>query len=340
MSVSTKNFLRGFSFFALLLASVALSHAAEPIVIKFSHVVAAESPKGKAALRFKETVERRTGGRVKVEVYPNATLFKDEQELTALREGKVDMLAPALGDFSELEIPAFDVFGLPYVFLGRDMVRRVTDGTVGHDIFKQLEPKGIVGLAYWDAGFKIFAANKSVKRPQDIRGLRMRMSSKIYEPMFLALGATPIEMGFGATVKALQEGKVDGNENTPSNLYTRKMHELQSHMTVTNHVYLGYALIANKKFWDGLPGDLRVQVKLAVIDATRYANLFAERQNDDALTAIRNSGKTVVYTPSIDELNAWRKALVSTHRQFETRPGGRELLQAIYREGAALGYRY
>jgi len=338
MIATIRFFLR--SALVVLLGAVFVPvQAADPIVIRFSHVVAADSPKGKAAERFKEVLERRAGGRVKVEIYPNATLFKDEQEMSALREGKVDMLAPALGDFGELEIPEFEVFGLPYVFLGRDMVRRITDGPVGVDILKKLETKGIVGLAYWDAGFKIFASNKPMKRPEDVRGLRMRMSAKVYEPMFQALNTTPIEMGFGATVKALQEGKVDGNENTPANLYTRKMHELQKHMTITNHVYLGYAVIANKKFWDGLPPDIRISAKLALIDATRYANLYAERQNDQALASIKASGKTEIYTPSIDELNAWRKAMRPTHKLFEARPGGRELLKAIYREGAALGYR-
>jgi C4-dicarboxylate-binding protein DctP len=220
------------------------------------------------------------------------------------------------------------------------MVRRVTDGPVGVGILKKLEPKGIVGLAYWDAGFKIFAANKPIRRPQDVNGLRLRMSAKVYEPMFLTLGATPIEMGFGATIKALQEGRIDGNENTPANLYTRKLHELQPHMTVTNHVYLGYAVVANKKFWDSLPNDLRVSLKLALMDATRYANLYAERQNEQALANIKASGKTEVYAPSIDELNAWRRVLKTTHKQFATRPGGQELLQAIYDEGAALGYRF
>jgi C4-dicarboxylate-binding protein DctP len=315
------------------------AQAADPVVIRFSHVTAADSPKGRAVARFKEVAERRTGGRVRVEVYPNATLFKDEHELAALRAGQVEMLAPALGDFGELQIPAFDVFGLPYIFPGRDLVRRITDGAIGREILATLEPKGIVGLAYWDNGFKIFASNKPMKRPEDVRGLRMRMSASVYEPMFRALRAEPIEMGFGATVTALQEGRVDGNENTPSNLYTRKLHQLQPHMTITNHVYLGYAVIANKSFWDALQPAIRTQLRLALIDATRYANLYADRQNTLALEAIRAAGTTQVYTPSIDELTAWRRALIPTHRQFEGRIGG-DLLQAIYKEGAALGYRY
>ena len=315
------------------------AYAADPIVIRFSHVVAADSPKGKAALRFKEQAEQRTQGRVKVEVHPNATLFKDEQEMAALLEGKVDMLAPALGDFGELNIPDFDVFGMPYIFPGRDMVRRVTDGPVGRAIFKKLEPKGIVGLAYWDNGFKIFAANKPIHRPADVKGLRMRMSSKVYEPMFLKLGTTPIEMGFGATVKALKEGAVDGNENTPSNLYTRKMHELQKHMTVTDHVYLGYAVIANKKFWDGLPADIRVQLNLAMIDATRFANLVAAQENKSAIDKMRTSGLTEIYEPSVKDRDAWLKALVPVHKQFEARVG-KDLLNAIYKEGESLGYKF
>src|ERR1043166_4443073 len=202
------------TLFAALLGTAGMVCAAEPIVIKFSHVTSPDTPKGRAALRFKEVAERRTNGRVVIEVYPNSTLFKDKDELDALVRGDVQILAPSLAKFSPLGITEFEVFDLPFIFQSKGMLRRVTDGTVGLDLLKKLEPKGIVGLAYWDNGFKVMSANKPIKKPADFRGLKMRVqSSKVLEAEMKALGATPVPMAFSEVVKALQEGKVDGTEN-------------------------------------------------------------------------------------------------------------------------------
>ncbi|RZK98720.1 MAG: DctP family TRAP transporter solute-binding subunit, partial [Rubrivivax sp.] len=269
-------------FAALALPGVwhAGAFAQAPIVIKFSHVVAPDTPKGKGAQRFKELAEQRTGGRVKVEVYPNSQLYKDKEELEALQLGSVQVLAPSLAKFGPLGAKEFEVFDLPYLFKDADSFRAVTDGTVGADLFKKLEPKGIKGLAYWDNGFHIMSANKPLHNVADFKGLKMRIqSSKVLDAQMRALGAIPQVMAFSELYQALQSGVVDGTEGVPSNFYTQKIFEVQKHMTLSNHGHLAYALIVNKKFWDGLPADIRTQLESAVKDSTTYANAIAATEN-------------------------------------------------------------
>ncbi len=327
--------------FALSAAAIVSGNAfaQAPIVIKFSHVVATDTPKGKAAERFKELAEKATKGRVKVEVYPNSTLYKDKEELEALQLGAVQMLAPSLAKFGPLGVKEFEVFDLPYIFPSKEVLYRVTEGPIGKGLFKKLESKGITGLAYWDNGFKDMTANKPLHKPADFRGLKMRIqSSKVLDAQFRALGANPQVMAFSEVYQALQTGVVDGTENPPSNLYTQKMHEVQKHVTVSNHGYLGYAVIVNKKFWDGLPADIRTALEGAMKDATKYANAIAQQENDKALDAVRKSGKSEVYVLSDKERAEWRKALIPVQNAMAGRIGP-ELVQAVNKEAQALGYK-
>src|SRR3982751_34469 len=273
--------------------------AQQPIVIKFSHVVAVNTPKGKGAEQFKKLAEERTGGKVKVEVYPNSSLFKDGEEMEALQLGSVQMLAPSVSKFGPLGAREFEVFDVPYVFDNYDELHKVTEGPVGKNLFKKLESKGITGLAYWDNGFKDMSANKPLRKPEDFRGLKMRIqSSKVLDAEMRALGASPQVMAFSEVYQALQTGVVDGTENPPSNLYTQKMYEVQKYLTRSDHGYLGYAVIVNKKFWDGLPPDIRKTLDEAMADATKYADDIAKKENDDALEAVKKSGKTQFITLS------------------------------------------
>ncbi len=239
---------------AALALTGSVSAADSPIIIKFSHVVASDTPKGKAADKFKELAEKYTNGKVKVEVYPNSTLYKDKEELEALQLGAVQMLAPSISKFGPIGIKEFEVFDLPYILPDLKALRKVTDGPLGTKLLKLLDAKGMTGLAYWDNGFKQMSANKKLIDPSDYKGLKFRIqSSKVLEAQFRALGAIPQVMAFSDVYQALQTGVVDGQENTWSNIYTQKMHEVQKYMTVTNHGYIGYAVVVNKKFWDGLP---------------------------------------------------------------------------------------
>ncbi|MDP3844257.1 MAG: TRAP transporter substrate-binding protein [Oxalobacteraceae bacterium] len=325
-------------FLALASAAVIspIAFAQAPIVIKFSHVVANDTPKGKGAERFKELAEKSTKGRVKVEVYPNSTLYKDKEELEALQLGAVQMLAPSLAKFGPLGVREFEVFDLPYIFPSKDVLYRVTEGPIGKSLLKKLEPKGITGLAYWDNGFKIMSANKPLHSPADMKGQKMRIqSSKVLDAQMRALGANPQVMAFSEVYQALQTGVVDGTENPPSNLYTQKMHEVQKHVTMTNHGYLGYAVIVNKKFWDGLPADIRTALETAMKDSTKYANAIAQQENDKAIAAVKASGKSTVYELNGKEQVEWRKALMPVQKQMEERIG-KELISSINKESAAL----
>ena len=306
--------------------------AAEPIVIKFSHVVAQDTPKGKAAEKFKELAETYTSGAVKVEVYPNSTLYKDKEEMEALQLGAVQLLAPSLAKFGPLGVREFEVFDLPYIFDGYEALNKVTQGAVGQQLLAKLEPKGIRGLAFWDNGFKSFSANSPIKKPEDLRGKKMRIqSSKVLEEQMRELKSLPQVMAFSEVYQALQTGVVDGTENPHSNLFTQKMHEVQKHMTLTDHGYLGYAVITNKKFWDGLPAEVRTQLDKAMAESTAYANQIAKEENDKALEGVRASGKTEVYTPTAEEKAAFKKALVPVHKKMESRIGA-DLIQSIYKE--------
>ncbi len=327
--------------FALSAAAIVSGQAfaQSPIVIKFSHVVANDTPKGKAAERFKELAEKATSGRVKVELYPNSTLYKDKEELEALQLGAVQMLAPSLAKFGPLGVKEFELFDLPYIFPGKDVLYRVTEGPIGKDLLKKLESKGITGLAYWDNGFKVMSANKPLKAPADFRGVKMRIqSSKVLDAQMRTLGANPQVMAFSEVYQALQTGVVDGTENPPSNLYTQKMHEVQKHVTVSNHGYLGYAVIVNKKFWDGLPADVRAALETAMKDSTKYANAIAQQENDKAMAAVKAAGKTTVYVLNDLEKAEWRKTLLPVHKQMEERIG-KDVISAVNKEAAALGYK-
>jgi C4-dicarboxylate-binding protein DctP len=306
--------------------------AADPIVIKFSHVVANDTPKGHAADFFAKRAGELTKGAVKVEVYANSTLYKDKEEMEALQLGAVQMLAPSLAKFGPLGVKEFEVFDLPYLFDNYAELHKVTQGPVGEQLLKKLEPKGIRGLSYWDNGFKDFSANTPINVPEDLKGKKMRIqSSKVLEEQMRTLGSLPQSMAFSEVYQALQTGVVDGTENPPSNLYTQKMHEVQKYLAVTDHGYLGYAVIVNKKFWDGLPADVRGQLEQAMKEATDVANKTAKEDNEKALAAVKASGKTQIKVLSDAEKMVWKKALVPVHKKMESRFGA-ETLQSIYKE--------
>jgi C4-dicarboxylate-binding protein DctP len=315
-----------------LLALCGSAFAQAPIVIKFSHVVAVDTPKGKGAEKFKQLAEERTKGKVKVEVYPNSQLYKDKEEVEALQLGAVQILAPSLAKFGPLGVREFEVFDLPYLFDNYQDLHKVTQGPVGQGLLKKLEGKGITGLAYWDNGFKVMSANRSLKAPADYKGLKMRIqSSKVLDAQMRSVGAIPQVMAFSEVYQALQTGVVDGTENPPSNLYTQKMHEVQKFVALTDHGYLGYAVIVNKKFWDGLPPDIRQALEGAMKDATTYANEIAKKENEDALEAVRKSGKSQIQALTPEERLTMKKAMLKVHRDFEDKVG-RDLLQSIYKE--------
>lgn len=331
-SLSAPSFIRrGLVAVGAALALAPAAFAQAPIVIKFSHVGANDTPKGKAADFFAKRAAELTKGRVKVEIYPNSQLYKDKEEMEALQLGSVQMLAPSLSKFAPLGVKEFEVFDLPFIFDDYNDLHKVTGGPVGAKLLKKLESRGITGLAYWDNGFKVMSANKPLKSVEDYKGLKMRIqSSKVLDAQMRALGALPQVLAFSETYQALQTGVVDGTENPPSNLYTQKMHEVQKHVSVTNHGYLGYAVVVNKKFWEGLPADIRAALTKAMVESTKVANDTAFNDNQDALAKVKASGKTTIYAPSIGERFLLKKALVPVHKQLASRVGD-ETIQDIYK---------
>jgi len=306
-------------------ASVALvgpAQAQQPIVLNFSHVVAQDTPKGKGALKFQELAEKYTNGRVKVEVYANSTLYKDKEELEAQQLGAVQMLAPSNSKFGPIGIKEFEVFDLPFILPDKTALRRATDGPFGKKLLKLLEPKGMVGLAYWDNGFKLMSANRPLREPEDFRGLKFRIqSSKVLEAQMRALGAIPQVMAFSEVYQALQTGVVDGQENTPSNMYTQKMHEVQKYTTLSDHGYIGYVVTVNKKFWEGLPADIRGNLEKAMAEATHYSNEISQKENDEALDDMKKSGKTQFIELTAEQKARWKKALQPLYTDMASRVG-------------------
>ena len=318
----------------LLIGSTHCAHAAsvdgKPIIIKFSHVSAPQAHKSRAAEKFKELAESYTGGKVRIELYPNSQLYKDKEELEALQLGAVQMLAPSLSKFGPLGIKEFEVFDLPYLFKDYDDLARVTEGQIGKELLKKLETKGITGLAYWNNGFKIFSANQPLKTPDDMLGLKMRIqSSKVIEAQMTALGALPQVLAFSEAYQALSSGVVDGTENPPANLYTQKMYEVQKHAILTNHGYLGYAVIVAKPFWDKLAPDIRAALEKAIAEVTPYANALAKEENEQSIAEIRKLGTTTFHEPTADERKAWIAALLPVHKEMASRVG-QDLIDRIY----------
>ncbi|TXN79393.1 TRAP transporter substrate-binding protein [Methylobacterium sp. WL8] len=332
-----KSRILGTLLAAACLFGTGLVQAQTPIVIKFSHVTTTDTPKGLGAERFKKLAEERTNGAVKVELYPNSQLYKDKEEVEMLQLGAVQMLAPSTSKFGPLGVKEFEAFDLPYIFPNDTVLRKVQDGPIGQGLFKKLQSKGIQGLAYWDNGFKIMTSNKPMHLPEDLKGLKFRIqSSKVLEAQFKAVGALPQVMAFSELYQALQTGVVDGQENPPSNVTTQKLNEVQKHATLSNHGYVGYAVIVNKPFWDGLPADIRKTLEGAMADATTYEHEIAQKDNDKALADIRATGKTTVYELSDAEKSAWRKALLPVQKEMASRVG-KDLVAELNKEAESGG---
>jgi len=319
-----------------VLAGVAIAPgsavAQSQIVIKFSHVVANDTPKGNGALKFKELAEKYTNGKAKIEVYPNSTLYKDKEEIEALQLGSVQMLAPSTAKFAPLGAKEFEALDLPWLFRDDASYASAMKGPVGQWLFKKLEAKGISGLAYWDNGFHMASANKPLINPADFQGLKIRISgSKIADRYFRDVGAIPQIMAFSEVYQALQTGVVDGCENTPSNYFTQKFYEVQKDITVSYHAHLQYAVIVNSKFWNGLPADVRGQLQKAMDEATDYTNSIAQKENEDDLAEIKKSGKTTLHYLTDAQKVAWQNAMQPTYRWAKSRVGG-EVLDLVEKE--------
>ncbi len=300
------------------LAFAASSASAQPLVIKFSHVVANETPKGKGALKFKELVEKRFPGKVEVQVFPSSQLFGDAKELEALLLGDVQIIAPSLSKFDRYT-KQLQVFDLPFLFDNIEAVDRFQDGPVGHKLLNSMTGKGIKGLAYWHNGMKQLSDDKDrLRRPEDVKGLKFRIqASDVLEAQFRAVGANPQKMAFSEVYQALQTGVVDGQENTWSNIWSQKYQEVQKSIAVTNHGVLDYMVITNAKWWDGLPPDIRKGLEESMKEATVYANKLANELNEGDRKKIADANKAKIQELTKEDIAEWKKAMQPVWKKFE-----------------------
>ncbi|HOE42565.1 MAG TPA: TRAP transporter substrate-binding protein [Rhodoferax sp.] len=303
------------------------------IVLRFSHVVADETPKGLAANYFKVLVEQRSSGRIAVRVFPNAQLYGDHDEMQALQLGAVDMVAPSLSKFGRIGLPEFELFDLPFLFDNLTAVRRITLGPLGQRLLRGLERQGLVGLGFFDNGFKQMSANRPLLEPKDFAGLRMRVqASQVISAQMRALGARPVTLAFSETRRALATGVVDGTENPISNFWTQAMHEVQSDLSLTEHGYLGYAVVTNQRFWQHLHPADRALINQALQESLSYANQIADDQNDQALDTLRLTGTTRIHTLTDSQRAVLRQTVRPVHQQLAQRIGTnwtRELQAAL-----------
>lgn len=299
------------------------------LTIRFSHVVAEDTPKGLAAERFRALVEQRSGGRIQVVVYPDGRLYGDHDEMQALQLGAVDMLAPSLSKFGRIGSPEFELFDLPYLFPDVTSVRRITQGALGQRMLARLTRQRLVGLGFMDNGFKHMSANRPLLEPAHFAGLRMRIqASRVIAAQMRALGARPVTLAFSETRRALAAGVVDGTENPVSNFWTQSMHEVQSDLSLTGHAYLGYAIVANQRFWEGMAVADRELIAQALQESASYGNQIADAQNDKALSALRAVGTTRIHQPSAAQLALMRQAVAPVHAELAQRIGARWLADA------------
>ncbi|TLX64963.1 C4-dicarboxylate ABC transporter [Stutzerimonas nosocomialis] len=312
---------------ALSLSVAGLAHAADPIIIKFSHVVADNTPKGQGAIMFKRLAEERLPGKVKVEVYPNSSLFGDGKEMEALLLGDVQLIAPSLAKFEHYS-KGVQVFDLPFLFDDIDAVDRFQQGEAGQKLLRSMEDKNITGLGYWHNGMKQLSANKPLREPKDARGLKFRVqASAVLDEQFKAVRANPRKMSFAEVYQGLQTGVVNGAENPYSNIYSQKMHEVQKYITESNHGLLDYMVITNTKFWQGLPDDVRGELQNILSEVTVAVNEQADALNQADKQRILDAGTTEIITLTPEQREMWREAMKPVWKKFEGEIGV-DLIQA------------
>ncbi|MEK4495330.1 TRAP transporter substrate-binding protein [Ureibacillus sp. FSL W8-0352] len=293
--------------------------ADKPLIIKFSHVTAVDSVKGKSANYFAELVDEKTEGRVKVEVYPSSQLYGDADELDALVSGNVHMIAPSVTKMVKID-PRWQYVDMPYLFKDEEHVQKFFDSEVAHELFnsEQLAQNDIKGMAFWPNGFKHFSNNKHpLVKPEDFKGLKFRtQAGQVLEKQFESLGAGSATISFGETYAALQQGTVDGAENPFNNFDTMKFYEVQKYLSTTQHGRLDYAIFVNKSFWESMPEDLRVLVEEALAEATEYAQKLAAEENQKSFEKIKSLGTVEVYEMTDEERQALREALQPVYDEF------------------------
>jgi len=310
-----------------LLLSLSVAASADPIIIKYSHVVAVDTPKGQAALKFKELAEKYLPGKVKVEVFPNSQLYGDGKEMEALLLGDVQIVAPSLAKFGKYT-KKLQIFDLPFLFDDIDAVGRFQNSAKGQELLNSMEDKGLIGLGFLHNGMKQLSANVPLRTPADAKGLKFRiMSSDVLEAQFKDIGANPQKLAFAEVYQALQSGVVDGAENPWSNIYTKKFYEVQKYITESDHGVLDYMVVTNAKWWNGLPADVKSGLAKAMTESIAYGNKIALTEDQSYRQKVIDAKKAEVIQLTKAEKAEWRKAMKPVWAQFEGEIG-KDLIDA------------
>ncbi|MGE0063708.1 MAG: TRAP transporter substrate-binding protein [Xanthobacteraceae bacterium] len=303
------------------------AQAQQPIVIKYSHVNTDNTPKGVAALKFKELAEKYLGNKVKVEVFPNSTLFGDAQEMEALLLNDVQIIAPSLSKF-ERYTDKLQLFDLPFLFKNVDAVTRFQQGKEGQELLNSIRNRGYTGLGYIQNGMKQMSANREIHMPVDAKGLRIRIQpSKVIEAQYQAVGAVPQKLAFSEVYQALQTGVVNGQENSWTSIYTMKFYEVQPYIVESNHGMMSFMVTVSTRWWDKLPPDVREGLARAIKESSAEANNMANKMHQDNKKKIVESGKSQIITLSDKEHDAWQKAMSPVWTKFE-KAIGKDLIEA------------
>ena len=296
-------------------------------LIKFPHVMAPNTPKGQAAEHFKQEVEKRLPGRVRVEVFASSQLMNDEDSLEALAFGEVQMIAISFSKLDRLT-HKFQVFDLPFLFADEKAVESFQASAAGEQLLDALSDQGIKGLAFWHNGMKQMLGPRPMRKPEDATGLRFRIQdSDVIQEEILQIGGLPQKMDFSEVYMALQSGAIDAQENTWSNTWASKFYEVQPYMTETNHGYAGYLVAVNSDFWNGLPEDVRQELGLIIAETTLWARQQSKAIDQESLQKILATGKSQLVKLSSEELAVWRTAMQPVWKKFENDIGA-DLIQA------------
>lgn len=305
------------------------AYAADPIIIKYSHVVADQSPKGQAALKFKELVEKKFPGVVEVQVFPNSQLFGDGKEMEAMLLGDVQIIAPSLSKFSKYT-KKLQIYDLPFLFDNIQAVDRFQDGPYGQALLDSMKDKGIKGLGYLHNGMKQMSANTPLRNPEDAKGLKFRIqSSDVLEAQFNAVGGNPQKIAFAEVYQALQSGVVDGTENPWANTYTKKFHEVQKYIMDSDHGVLDYLVVTNAGWWDGLPANIRKGLNEAMVESIKFGNKVAYEEAANFRQKVIDDKKAEVLPLTRAQQNKWRKAMAPVWKQFEAEIGRDAIFAAL-----------
>lgn len=302
----------------------------EKIVIKFSHVVSENTPKGLAAKRFASLVKERTRGRVEVQVFPNSTLYKDGEEIQALQSGAVQIIAPTTSKLSAI-YPQWQVFDLPYAFPDENAVHKAMNGHIGEKLYAGLKQNNLLALAFWDNGFKQMTNSlKPLIHPTDFQGMsfRVMINSKVLKKQFEKLGAYPVEGTFDDLYRVLESHTVDGQENTMSNIYSKNLYKVQPYLTISNHGYMGYVVMTNADFWSKLPDDIRSILENTMLEVTVWEREQALKMDGECLKSVTSSGTVQVHLQTEEEKKEWIRLLKPIYSEF-SEIIGEEIMNSI-----------